>query len=164
MRWLAGIGLGSVSFILLSFNVLSLPMSTSVSGSNSTRAGFLLSQKIAFISDRMGREELFLMNPDGSGLTQLTFNNSNDYNPYWSPDGTKIVFSSYRDGQSEIYSMNADGSWQTRLTWNDGYDGSPVWSPDGGKIAFVASYSGQRSIWVMNPDSSGLTQLSSPRQ
>jgi Tol biopolymer transport system component len=36
--------------------------------------------------------ELYLMNPDGSGLTQLTSNDVDDQDPSWSPDHTRIVF------------------------------------------------------------------------
>ncbi|MBK8129112.1 MAG: PD40 domain-containing protein [bacterium] len=85
-----------------------------------------------------GDDEIFTMNVDGSGLRQLTANTAHDFNPTWSPDGSKIAFQSYRNGQYEIYVMNADGSQQTRLTTNDAYDGMPDWSQMVKKIAFVS--------------------------
>src|SRR3989337_1409907 len=60
--------------------------------------------------------EIFSMNPNGTGLTQLTVNDTQDFNPAWSPDGTQIVFESRRDGNDEIYKMGEAGSNQTRLT------------------------------------------------
>ena len=105
------------------------------------------------------------MNVDGTGLTRLTYNNADDVQPYWSPDGNKIAFQSYRDGQAEVYVMNADGSGQTRLTTNNDYDGEPAWSPwspNGSKIAFVSKRSSSSSayhIWVMNADGSNQTEL-----
>ena len=39
-----------------------------------------------------------------------------NYEPAWSPDGTKIAFTSHRDGDAQIYVMDADGSNQTKLT------------------------------------------------
>jgi len=53
--------------------------------------------------------EIFTMNPNGTGLTQLTANAVQDFNPAWSPDGTEIVFE-HRNPDDEIYKMAADGS------------------------------------------------------
>ena len=41
--------------------------------------------KIAFISDRDGNEETYIMNRDGSGLVQLTDNTSRDFAPHLAP-------------------------------------------------------------------------------
>jgi len=55
------------------------------------------------------------MNSDGSGLTPLTSDTTENIMPAWSPDGAKIAFSSNRDGNHEIYVMNANGSNPLRL-------------------------------------------------
>jgi TolB protein len=52
-----------------------------------------------------------------------------DYDPVWSPDGSKIAFASDRDGDWEVYAMNADGTDQTNLTENPADDYDPAWSP-----------------------------------
>jgi len=68
------------------------------------------------------------MKADGSNQTRLTNNLATDWDPCFSPDGTKIAFTSYRDeGYGEIYVMKADGSNQTRLTNNSAEDGAPSW-------------------------------------
>ena len=79
--------------------------------------------KIAFASDRdfdgavtKHREEIYVMDADGSNQTRLTNNRGRDLDPVFSPDGKKIAFTSDRDGNSEIYVMNADGTGQTNLT------------------------------------------------
>jgi Tol biopolymer transport system component len=65
--------------------------------------------KIAFESDRDGDSEIFVMNADGTGVTQLTDNDDGDWDPAWSPNGDKITFYGDRDGDSEIFVMNLDG-------------------------------------------------------
>ena len=57
--------------------------------------------KILFESDRTGNWEIYVMNPDGKDVVQLTNNTAPDQTPSWSPDGRKIVFASERDNDSE---------------------------------------------------------------
>jgi Tol biopolymer transport system component len=72
--------------------------------------------KIFFSSTREGNTEIYVMNAaDGSGQTRLTRRATIDWDPDWSPDGTKIAFTiaSGSAGSDEIYVMNAaDGSGQ----------------------------------------------------
>ena len=61
------------------------------------------------------------------GLLQLTKNEVVDWQPSWSPDGTKIAFSSKRDGNWEIYVMDASGQNQVNLTNNPARDITATW-------------------------------------
>jgi Tol biopolymer transport system component len=102
------------------------------------------------------RQQIYSVNPDGSGLTQLTNDPFDTADPAWSPDGEKIAFASWRNGSdADIYVMNADGSDQTRLNTNTGdrNDRHPAWSPDGRKIAF--SYNLGPSVATINADGTG---------
>jgi Tol biopolymer transport system component len=104
--------------------------------------------------------QIFTVNPDGSGLAQLTNTGINRL-PRWSADGTKIVFISGRSGNNEIWVMNADGSGQTQITHTVlGSCNSPAFSPDGSKIVYE-NYIVGGNIWVINADGSGLKQLTS---
>jgi TolB protein len=91
--------------------------------------------RIAFTSYRDGDAEIYLMNPDGSGVIRLTSNPADDTEPTWSPDGQRIAFVSTRTGGSNVYVMNADGSGVRSLTGVAG-GFEPSWSPDGTTIAF----------------------------
>jgi Tol biopolymer transport system component len=48
-------------------------------------------QRLAFISNRTGSYQVFLMDPDGSNLTQVTQDYDNSL-PVWLPDGQSIAF------------------------------------------------------------------------
>ena len=84
-------------------------------------------EKIAFMC-RVGANQICLMNPDGSGVQQLTSAGVNE-EPAWSPDGRHIAFTSTRTGQREIFVMHADGSEQKRVTNNGHENYLPDWSP-----------------------------------
>ncbi len=103
----------------------------------SEEAGAGLRGRIAFVSDRDGDPEIYVMNADGTGATRLTNSPGGDYHPAWSPDGRRIAFYSERDGNAEIYAMNADGTEVTRLTNHTANDYDPAWSPDGRSLLFT---------------------------
>src|SRR2546426_8629460 len=77
-----------------------------------------LTGRIAFVSNRAGNDEIYVMKADGTGVTRLTNNSAADLEPAWSPDGTRLAFVSHRAGNDEIYVMNANGTGVTRLTNN----------------------------------------------
>lgn len=125
---------------------------------------------IAFVSVRDSRGvfccgEIFVMNADGSGLTNVTnTEDADDFDPAWSPDGTRIAFASFGPESKDIYVMTPDGTGLTRLTGGPGNDFMPAWSPDGSKIAFVSDRDGGQDIFVMNADGTGVTQLTDTQQ
>ena len=99
------------------------------------------------------------MNADGTGVVQLTDNDSDDWGGFWSPDGTRIAFSSDRDGDREVFVMNADGTGVVQLTDNDSDDWGGFWSPDGTRVAFSSDRDGDYEIFVVNADGSDTLQL-----
>ena len=111
---------------------------------------------VAFDTLRDGDFEIFLMNPDGTGVRQLTANDDDDSAAAWSPDGNSIAFMSDRDGDFEIFVMNADGTQARQLTYNEHTDLIPVWSPDGQFIAFNSDRYSDDEIFVMDADGSNV--------
>ena len=119
--------------------------------------------KIAFSTrTETGEARISTVNPDGSGLTDLTdLAGSRAFasGPVWSPDGTRLAFWSLRDENVDIFVMHADGSGLRRLTTDQAADVDPSWSPDGTKIAFVSARPGNAEIYTMNADGSGVRRL-----
>ena len=147
------LGLPFCTFAIPTATATPTPTPTRSPG-NSESAG-----RIAFVSDRDGGFEIYVMDADGSNQTRLTDNEAVDQNPTWSPDGRSIAFVSDRDGDPEIYVMDADGSNQTRLTDNEAEDWFPMWSPDGRSIAFASDRDGDFEIYVIDADGSNQTRL-----
>lgn len=87
--------------------------------------------------------ELFVMNADGSGQTQVTSLGGASFAPFFTPDGTKIIFSSNhhnpRGRDFELWLVNVDGTGLERVTWNPTFDGFPMFSPDGRKLVFASN-------------------------
>ena len=109
--------------------------------------------KIAFLSERDGNSEIYVMNADGSGQTPLlTRPATNEWDPAWSPDGTRIAFASYSGSEYDIWVVNSDGSGAVNITNDSGDDRFPSWSPDGDRIAFSSTRDGEYEIYTMDPD------------
>jgi len=82
--------------------------------------------------------DIWSMRADGTGVRRLTSAPAMEFDPTWSPDGSRIAYRHQaRDNETpEIFVMDADGSDQRNLTRNDVADWGPAWSPDGSSIAF----------------------------
>lgn len=111
--------------------------------------------------------EVYVMNPDGTDQTRLTFDPRVDQQPNISPNGQQIVFCSTRitdtnpEGDLEIFVMDADGSNVTQLTFNGTgiFDAQPRWSPNGKRIVFHSNVDGNFEIYVIDSDGSNLTRV-----
>jgi TolB protein len=117
-------------------------------------------RRLAFMSDRAGNFEIYLVNADGSDERRLTRVPEFDGHPVWSPDGRKIAFvRGVRDRhgtlREEVWVMSADGSDQRSL----GRGGGLTWSPDGRRIAFRSERTGKAELYLVNVDGSGSVRL-----
>jgi Tol biopolymer transport system component len=86
-----------------------------------------------------GDSEIYTINPDGSGKTQLTNNDRDDIDPAYSPDGKKIVYAGEvgPKGNYELYTIGARGGGKSRVTHNDADEAWPSYSPSGKRIAYT---------------------------
>jgi TolB protein len=114
--------------------------------------------RIVYAEGAVRRREVFSVNADGSGATNLSNDaDHDDTAPSWSPLSGKIAFESDRDGNAEIYVVNENGTGLDNLTESPTtQDRDPVFSPDGQSIAWVR---GSR-LWVMEFDGSNQREVS----
>jgi Tol biopolymer transport system component len=117
---------------------------------------------IAFNSNGIDLQAIFIVKPDGTGLKKLSPPDAFDFNPTWSPDGSRLLFLGFED----LYVMNADGSGRVRLVEGRPEVGSARWSPDGRMIAFTfQGFDDDEEffidLWVMRSDGSDRIKLAS---
>lgn len=119
--------------------------------------------RIAYVADRDGNAEIYVINADGSNPTRLTNTPASEGSPAWTADGSKIVFASNvsegTTGTFHIWIMNADGSNPRALTQGPQSDFQPVVSPDGGTIAFTTDRDQNYNIYLMGIDGSNQRQF-----
>lgn len=98
--------------------------------------------KIIFRADRDVPHylQIFVINSDGTGERQLTFNKSVNWAPYWHPNGKVIAFTTSLHGHQhyEIYLLNIETGKQVRLTHNPSFDGLPVFNLEGTKMMWTS--------------------------
>jgi TolB protein len=115
--------------------------------------------------------DIYTVNIDGSGITQVTADQANEILPDWSPDGNWMCYVSIRDRMKlpptvkdvfgelkkktgyDIWIKNVASADQppVQLTRMPGQDTYPRWSPDGKEILFASDRSGDLDIWTMTP-------------
>jgi len=91
------------------------------------------SGQIVFSSNRSGAWRLWLIQADGSGLKQLTTQDSDDrdVDPMFGPDGKSVLFTSTRGGKTGVWRLALDSSKAERICDGD----QAEWSPEGKQIA-----------------------------
>lgn len=108
--------------------------------------------KIVFVSDRDGDEELYLYDIKTGKTEKLTDNTDTDFSPSFSPDGKEIVYISNMAGGWEIYKIVESTKKISRLTNNKFWDGFPEFTPDGKMIVFSSKRDGSEDIYIMKED------------
>jgi Tol biopolymer transport system component len=110
--------------------------------------------------------EIYSMNPDGTGRKLIVTSDMDDYDPAWSPNYTRLVFSRRHGGYlgttgNGLWTVGSDGLGLFRVT-SDSSDKGPSW----GKTNRVAFYSAREThvsntneVFTINPDGTGLTRL-----
>ena len=125
------------------------------------------STEVAFVSDRGGNKEIFVMNADGSGARAATANRSLNNFPSWSPDGDAILYTSYRYLNRPFLFLSSRGQGRPgRLLSRLGeerpqYRG--VFSPDHERMALVMSDGDASDIYTVALDGRNLRRLTRGR-
>jgi len=126
------------------------------------RQGPFLS-RIAYISDRTGESEIWVMDWNGKNKKQLTKHNSLALAPSWSPDGKHLVFTSYLRGTPAIYLLTPQEGYLKLLWDKGGVNSSASVSPNGKTVAFASSHEGNVDIYTIPIEGGEAQRLTTAR-
>jgi Tol biopolymer transport system component len=121
---------------------------------------------IAFVSNRGGIEQIWLMTPDGKNQRQLTRGPAVSGWPEWRADSGRLVFWSY-DPETKMHAIrgvNVDGRGLKTLVESREILDRPTYHPDGETIAYAAVHEGNWDIWIIEEDGSGKQRLTKDPQ
>ncbi len=91
---------------------------------------------LAFAMRHNGNSDIYLLPQENGQLFRLTYDQAEDRDPAWSPDGHWLAFASRRARSWDLYMMDMTSQTVLRLTNTPGFDGKPTWSPDGRWLAY----------------------------
>ena len=103
--------------------------------------------RIAFVSDRTGTDNLYVVDANGRGLRRVTTSDAAESEPAWSPDGTRLAFVSVSAGDTDLFVVDVQSRALVRLTQDASLESSPAWSPLGDSIWFVSDRADGGPLW-----------------
>jgi dipeptidyl aminopeptidase/acylaminoacyl peptidase len=87
--------------------------------------------RLAFVSNRSGWRELYLLDPASGQVEQLTHEAHDVQGFAWSRDGGRIAFILNRDGAGDLCLLRLQDRVVRTLRAAQGWHAFPQWSPDG---------------------------------
>lgn len=119
--------------------------------------------KIAFISNRTGKKELYVADYDGYNPRQITSDGSISARPRWSSDRNRIVYLSYKSRWPDVYVIDLASGRRTRVASYPGLNSGGAFSPGGGQLALVLSKDGNPELYTMSSEGGSLNRLTSTK-
>ncbi len=104
--------------------------------------------KLAFVSTKSGRKEIYTADADGANVVQLTRDNSISVSPNLSADGRSLVYTGYKSGYADVYQIELGSGARNRIIKFPGTNSGAAYSPDGGRLAVTVSKDGNPELYV----------------
>lgn len=109
----------------------------------------IASSKIAFVSTRTGKKEIYLADYDGANVRQLTRDGTISVAPAISRDGKRLAYTGYQSGYADIYLIDIASGSRNRIIKFPGTNSGASFSPDGSKLACTLSKDGNPELYVV---------------
>ena len=117
------------------------------------------STKIAFVSQKGPKSDIYAINYDGSELKKITNHQSIIIAPRWSPDGNYLAFTSFKGGRPEVYIRNLNNGTEKKVASFEGLNLCGSFSPDGKKLLLTLSKEGNEELYILEIDTLKLKRL-----
>ncbi len=115
-------------------------------------------REIAFISNRGGSPQVYVMDASGANQRPLISRGGHADSPAWSPDGQYIAFTYGGAGSFQVFVADVASGQLLQIT-SQGRNESPTWAPDSRHLAFQSNRTGRWEIWQCHIDGTGQRQL-----
>jgi len=134
--------------------------------------------KIAYVSNKTGNKEIYVVDYDGFGVRQVTHNRSINMSPAWSPDMRQIVYTSFKKGDPDIYVIDlatgkplkfevvtgaqakTDSPAETFSVWPvAALKASPSWASGAAKLAATATDTSPARALAVKPASAAAINI-----
>jgi TolB protein len=119
----------------------------------------IFNTKIAAACGPRGKEQIVIMNVDGSDRELITDNQAMNLSPAWSPDGKFLAYTSYVKFFPELYLSSVKKGKTKRLTFNNMLNITPEFSPDGTLIAMSSSMTGEPDLHFIDVNGTEVKQI-----
>jgi TolB protein len=108
----------------------------------------LATSRIIFVSDRSGEPQIYLCDPDGREVLQVTHHRHGAVSPTLNADASAVAYTSYRSGFPVVQWLDLAQGWERTVTDTPGSSFGAAFSPDGQRLALVMSFLGSPEIFV----------------
>jgi Tol biopolymer transport system component len=112
---------------------------------------------IAFVSNRGGAEDLFVIAADGTSELQLTHTPEHESPEGWTSHGKQVLFSIFTNDTTRLYAIDLDGKNQREIGSVPGR--APAISPDGKRVVYMAGSWTSMRLMVSALDGSNAQQI-----
>jgi Tol biopolymer transport system component len=119
--------------------------------------------RIAFMSDREGAFEIYIMDRDGSNLVNLTNHEAQDGIPAWSRNAGSFAFISTRDSEEDVFLYRMDENGENQEMMNPEATSATAqyrWSPSGDWLAYEDGDQTAVDVYIMDASGEQVKNLS----
>lgn len=115
--------------------------------------------QLAFVNNRTGNKEVYVVDYDGENLRQLTKHGSISLLPRWSPDRRRIAYTSYKDGNPDLFLLDLTDGRTSVVSQDQGLNISGGFSPDGTQLLMTLSRQKSPNLYLKSFADGSVTRL-----
>ncbi len=119
----------------------------------------IASSRIVIVGSSGRNRELYMIDPDGSNLTQLTSDRNTSVRPRFGSNARELTYTGYLQGFPDVYLVDLESGDRRAISRSSGLNTGGQISPNGQEVALILSKDGNPELYVMQLRSGRLTRL-----